>query len=359
MNSKSDKNNSNHLTRRRFIGLVSAGAAATFFTSPAWGAFDLPPDELKRWQRSLFATDASRRYFSNRHTDARMHLGGIGTGNFEIGADGQLTTWQLFNTLRDGQIPFYFGIKARDTAKLLQTAGGPDWPRVKQIEMTGEYPLATLRFQDDDLPVKVELEAFSPLAPLDTKLSSIPLAVFKFHLRNPTSQPQTVSLAAMLANPVGYAAIGEIQGCSHPSLGSNINEPFRAGRAAGLSLRAESGNEPTLDKPVFIYLLNDLFTAPPDPNVGDKNYAYVAPQEIAIPPLDRPKNLKVETINAGQLSHNLTNPKQSVIWLEEAPVSLSEPLLAEIKTAVEAGATLVFSGGTMPLLDAYAAATNG
>ena len=37
-----------------------------------------------------------------------MHLGGIGTGNVEIGADGQLTTWQLFNTLRDGQVPFYF-----------------------------------------------------------------------------------------------------------------------------------------------------------------------------------------------------------------------------------------------------------
>jgi hypothetical protein len=29
---------------------------------------------------------------------------GIGTGNFEIEADGQLTTWQLFNTLRDGQV---------------------------------------------------------------------------------------------------------------------------------------------------------------------------------------------------------------------------------------------------------------
>jgi uncharacterized protein (DUF608 family) len=353
-------NNSNHLTRRRFIGLVSAGAAATLFTHPAWGAFDLSPNELKRWRRSLFETDSPRRYLSNRHTDARMHLGGIGTGNFEIGADGQLTTWQLFNTLRDGQIPFYFGIKAGDTAKLLQATGGPDWPRVKQIEMTGEYPLATLRFQDEDLPVKVELDAFTPFAPLDTKLSSMPLAVFKFRLRNPTSQAQTVSLAAMLANPVGYAAIGEIQGNSHPSFGSNTNELFRDGQATGLFLRAESGNEPTLDKPVYLYLLEDLFTVPPDPEVNNKNYAYIAPTELNIPLLDRPENLKIQVIGNRPFSaDNLTNPVQSIIWLEDAPVGLSEPLLAAIKETVVSGATLVFSGGTMPLLAAYAKATNG
>ena len=41
-----------------------------------------------------------------------MHLGGIGTGNFEIGSDGQFTTWQLFNTLRDGYVPLCFGVKA-------------------------------------------------------------------------------------------------------------------------------------------------------------------------------------------------------------------------------------------------------
>ena len=138
-----------------------------------------------------------------------MHLGGIGTGNFEIGVDGQLTTWQLFNTLRDGQVPLHFLIRAGATAKLLQTAGGPDWPRVKQIEMTGEYPVAVLRFRDPDLPVQVELTAFSPFAPLDTRFSSMPLAAFVFRIKNPTKQKQTVSLAALMQNPVGYDAAGE------------------------------------------------------------------------------------------------------------------------------------------------------
>lgn len=359
MNSSTQKKQSPSLTRRKFLGLVGTSAAA-LWAAPAWGAFDLTADELNRWQRSLFAPRSPRRYFSDKHTDARMHLGGIGTGNFEIGADGQLTTWQLFNTLRDGQIPFYFAVKAGESMKLLQTAGGPDWPRIKRIEMTGEYPVARLRFQDDGLPVKVELEAFSPLAPLDTELSSLPLAVFKFRLRNPTAQPLNVSLAAMLTNPVGYAAIGEIHGCSHPGFGSNVNEPFQDDRTAGLFIRAERGNEPALDRLVFIFLLKDLFTIPPDPDVGNKNYAAVMASEIAIPPLDRPNNLKVKTLSENQpLKDGLTNPQQSVIWLEDAPVSLSETLLADIKSAVEAGATLAFSGVAMPLLDAYAGATGG
>ena len=289
-----------------------------------------------------------------------MHLGGIGTGNFEIGADGRFTTWQLFNTLRDGEVPFYFAVKAGDAAKLLQTAGGPEWPRIREIEMSGEYPMATLRFRDGDLPVQLELEAFTPFEPLDSDFSSKPLAVFKFRASNPTNEPQTISLAAMLTNPVGYAAIGEIQNGSHPSLGWNINESFREGHAQGFLLSAQGGNDASLDKPVCIYLLKDLFVIPPDPNAGNQNYAYVAPDELAIPPLDRPKNLKVEVVGRKPFSAAyLSTSARSIIWLDDAPLDLESAFLVEVKEAVEAGATLVFSGVQMPLLSGYAAATGG
>ncbi len=209
----------------------------------AWGAFELPSDELDRWRRSLTAAGAPRIYLSDIHKDARMHLGGIGTGNFEIGADGQLTTWQLFNTLCDGYVPFYFAIKAGQIARLLQTAGGPEWPRVTQIEMTGEYPVATLRFRGEDLPVQIELTAFSPMEPLDVDLSSMPLAIFRFRLTNLTSEPQSVSLATMMTNPVGYDAKTDIDGVRHPNFGGNINEVFRMGQTAGLFMRAEAGGQ--------------------------------------------------------------------------------------------------------------------
>src|ERR1039458_3832431 len=75
--------------------------------------------------------------------------------------------------------------------------------------MTGEYPMAVLRFHEPDLPVQVELTAFSPFAPLDPRVSSMPLAAFVFRIKNPTKQKQTVSLAALMQNPVGYDAAGE------------------------------------------------------------------------------------------------------------------------------------------------------
>ncbi len=331
------------LSRRDFIELIGAGTAGALLANPALGAtFELPPDQWEQWKRDLFAPAQPRVYRSDTHTDARMHLGGIGTGNFEIGADGQLTTWQLFNTLRDGHVPLHFAIKAGDTTKLLQTKGGPDWPRVKQIEMSGEYPIARLRFADPDLPVQLELEAFSPFAPLDTRLSSVPLAAFVFRLTNRTPQSQKVSLGAFLQNPVGYDARGNNDWTSnrHPDFGGNVNEPLQEGQAHGLLCRAQPGGEPTLDKPVTIYTTNNL-------------------RGLTAPPPDRPGNLKVEITDRLPAPAKLGDPATTIIWLEEAPADLSETFLRAARDAVQAGATLVFSGRAMPLLRAYAAASGG
>jgi len=347
-------------TRREFLAMLGVAATTMLLPAAARDLFELSDDDWKRWRQTVLESAAPRRYWSNIHTDAGMHLGGVGTGNFEIGADGRLTSWQLFNTLRDGSVPFCFAIKAGTTARLLQTAGGPDWPRVKQIEMTGEYPLATLRFVDEALPVKVELEAYSPFTPLDSDNSSIPVAIFNFRLHNPTSQPLTVSLAAMLTNPVGYAAIGELRRTEHPSVGWNVNQVFKAGCATGLLMSAHAGEDPKLDRAITIYLLKDWFREPPDPGVGDKNYAYVAPRDLALPPLDRPQNLKVGVIGRNRFPiENLANPGQSVIWLEEPPADLPASLLRSIREAVEVGAVLAFSGKSMPLLNNYAAVTGG
>jgi len=328
------------LSRRDFLGLVGAGAASLLAT-PAWGAFALPSDEWERWRRELFAPAFPRLYLSDKHTDARLHLGGIGTGNFEIGADGQFTTWQLFNTLQDGQVPFYFLAKSDAATRLLQTAGGPDWTRVKKIEMTGDYPVANLRFKDVGLPFDLELSAFTPFAPLDARFASMPLAVFVFRIHNPSPQPQTVSLAALMQNPVGYEAGAENSSLANACFAGNVNEVLHEGGMAGLLLRAEAGREPALDKPTAIY--------------ASKNLA-----ALKIPPLDRPTSLTVE-INEGQPIPvgKLQEPSRVVIWLEEPVASLSEEFLRSARDAVLAGATLVFAGKTMPLLEAYASWTGG
>ena len=328
------------LNRREFLGLVGAGAAS-LLAGPAWGAFELPADELQRWRRALMAPAQARVYSSAKHTDARMHLGGIGTGNFEIGADGQFTTWQLFNTLRDGQVPFHFLVKAGGTAKLLQAAGGPDWPRVQGIEMTGEYPCATLRFQDAELPVQIELTAFSPFAPLDAGFSSMPVAAFSFRIHNRGKHKQSVTLGALLQNAVGYDAAGENNGGSNPGFGANVNEPWRAGKAGGLFLRAEAAGPAGLDRAVALWTTDNL-------------------RGLNAPPADRPEQLSLRILG----KHGFPPPKpgeaaHTVLWLEEPALELSEPFLRSAREAVQAGATLVLAGRAMPLLESYAAWTGG
>jgi len=320
---------------------MGAGTATALLAGADWAKAELTADDILRLRQDLLDSDKPRRYVSGQHSDARMHLGGIGTGNFEIGVDGQFTTWQLFNTLRDGHVPLHFAVKSGNVVRLLQTAGGPDWPRVKHIEMTGEYPFAELRFTDPDLPVRVGLAAFTPFAPLDAQFSSMPVAVFTFRVENPTSQVQNVSLAAFMQNPVGYDAAGENQRVENPAFGFNVNKVFRNGRTGGLLMRAETGGEPALDKAVILYASENL-------------------KALDAPPPDRPNNLTVKA-SAGNLlvTENLTDPANTVIWFEEPRADLSVQILRDARDAVNAGATLIFSGKAMPLLDAYGSATGG
>ncbi len=205
-----------------------------------------------------------RRYLSKTHLDARMPLGGIGTGNIEIGADGRLTTWQLFNTLKDGEVPFYFLLQAGNVTRLLQTNEGPDWPRIKEIEMTGEYPLALLRYKDQELPVGLELIAFTPFSPLETDFSSLPLVAFIFRITNPGRQPVKASLAALTTNPVGYDATLPLQQSSLPGVGGNVNVFFRHGTIAGVFLKAEPKDYAATREPGFGTLC--LATTGPNPS---------------------------------------------------------------------------------------------
>lgn len=344
-------NNADGVTRREFITLVGAGTAGLLLgagsvahaaappISAQTPALQAPAAELAHWRRSLHEPSPPRVYNSAIHTDARMHLGGIGTGNFEIGVDGQCLTWQLFNTLRDGNVPFHFAARVGNTTKLLQTAGGPDWPRVRQIEMTGEYPLATLRYIDPDLPVQIEMTAFTPFAPLDARLSSMPVAAFVFRIHNPSAQAQSVKLMTMMQNPIGYDGTGANDGLHHPNFGGNSNSFERDGKLTMLAMSAVAGQEPTLDKPLQIHTnlkLDDLLT----------------------PPGDRPKTLTVENLDQLPTTPAGDAPLR-IIWLENAPTDLPEATLRAARDAVRAGATLVFAGNAMPLLAAYGQVTGG
>jgi uncharacterized protein (DUF608 family) len=85
----------------------------------------------------------------------------------------------------------------------LGTRNAPGLGRLAGASFTGEYPLARIGFRDARLPVKVALEAFTPMIPLDAEESGLPVAVLRYRVANPGAARARVSVAFVLDNPVG------------------------------------------------------------------------------------------------------------------------------------------------------------
>ena len=138
------------------------------------------------------------RTFDSVATAAAFPLGGVGTGNVSIGARGELRDWEIFNQPGKGEsLPCtFFAIRAASAGQppITRVLEGPlqpphalshgshpataaGLPRMARSTLRGTYPIATLAFEDPRLPVRVELEAFTPLVPLDPADSGIPCAI--------------------------------------------------------------------------------------------------------------------------------------------------------------------------------------
>lgn len=132
--------------------------------------------------------------FDNLMPHASFPIGGIGTGTISLEPNGRLDDFQIFNRPSLGlKIPYsFFSLFSRvgtDTdARAVEAAFFPDFykphgchsswtmglPRFPHSEMDVRYPFAHIRFQDERLPLGVEMTAFSPFVPLNADDSGIP-----------------------------------------------------------------------------------------------------------------------------------------------------------------------------------------
>jgi uncharacterized protein (DUF608 family) len=185
-------------------------------------------------------------------------LGGIGTGTVSLGGRGQLRDWEIFNRPAKGRdLPLcFFALWARPeggdpVARILERRllppfvadrGLSPWavaalPRLEEATFIGTYPIATIRFHDGTLPVEAELEAFTPFAPFDARVSGLPVAVFLWRLRNPGPRAMDVTLACTQLNPVGHDGIEPLRrGRRHPRFGGNVNRWTEEGAVRGLRM---------------------------------------------------------------------------------------------------------------------------
>ena len=185
-----------------------------------------------------------------------MPVGGIGTGNLAISADGGLRQWQLHNIgNHEGAAPgSFFALRVSrwepplDEVRILQAPPRdstgtplvtddvvPDWqrdllsrhPGVARTTFSGTYPVARVRYLDPALPLDVTLETFNPLVPLDVDASSIPAAMFTFRLVNTDGYPLHGTLGATAQNAVGWDGITPIDGVDTAGYGGNTNRLLR------------------------------------------------------------------------------------------------------------------------------------
>lgn len=152
-----------------------------------------------------------------------MPIGGIACGQLYLGGDGRLWHWGIFQA--QYQSPYgslSMGIHYANPPQPTDQAEHPlqhgfalrvkqgeqsrtrllDQRGFKDISFRGQYPLGTVTYRDDALPVQVKLEAFSPFIPLNAEESALPCTLLHYTVTNTSENPVEVDIAGWMENAV-------------------------------------------------------------------------------------------------------------------------------------------------------------
>ena len=212
------------LPRRTFLKRA-AGAIGAATQVGGWPALGEDIDNESPVGPATAAKDAAfPRVFTGRKLKMiAFPLGGVAAASVALGGRGQLRDWEIFNRPNKGYSPAYAfpsiwaqAGDAKPVARVLEARilppyegqdglgsnNAPGLSRLDAATFTGAYPLAHIAFEDRAMPVKVELEAFSPFIPHEPDDSGLPVAILRYRVTNPKSTNATVSIAWSLENPV-------------------------------------------------------------------------------------------------------------------------------------------------------------
>lgn len=192
------------------------------------------------------------RVYTGRQLDEiAFPLGGIGTGSISLGGWGQLRDFEIFNRpSKDLTFAFSFftlytkrrneqsitrvlqgpvgGINFTGAGSGVDRVSGAGFPHFRECKFIGEFPFARIELFDPKVPLEVSLEAFNPFIPLNDKDSSLPVAIFLFHLKNTGKEPVQATLFANLENRLG-----------HPEPGKGITAFQEGGSVYGLLMSTQ------------------------------------------------------------------------------------------------------------------------
>src|SRR5690606_29189042 len=194
--------------RRDFLkAAAAAGGLAALGLDGNKAAAQTPQAEeaLRAWTADLWQRGERRVYRGEELTHIAMPLGGVGAGQVYLTGRGRLTQWQIVNNFNSSPSSSvsggFFAVRASTPSggvesRLLQEGNDGPLPGVTAIEFSGEFPYGWLQYLDGRLPVRVSLEAHTPLVPLNADDSGLPAALFRFTVANSGREPVEVSLLA-------------------------------------------------------------------------------------------------------------------------------------------------------------------
>jgi uncharacterized protein (DUF608 family) len=194
-----------------------------------------------QWQQELWSR-TPKVYKGKELLTIGMPCGGIAAGQLYVRGDGTLANWWIANNAYNTG----YGV---DSLTRFPTAAGPwkvcyqtfrpasyidqgflvtvdqggsrrtlhlDQDDFDDISFIGEYPLARINYarKTAPLPLKIDLEVFSPFIPLNAKESATPATILRFTLTNSSTRPMKASLKGWLQNLVCIDLAGEIRSIS-------------------------------------------------------------------------------------------------------------------------------------------------
>jgi uncharacterized protein (DUF608 family) len=212
-------------TGRRDFFKQAAGAIGASTQLSHWPAFaDAETENAKQHGREAADRISYPRVFAGDQLKMlAFPLGGVAAGSLALGGRGQLRDWEIFNRPNKGFTPQFafpaIWIKAGEAKPItrvlearilppfegedgLGSKNSPGLSRIATAEFTAQYPLAHLQFKDPSLPVKIELDAFSPFIPHDPDASGLPVAILRYRVNNPAHASAKVSISFSIDNPV-------------------------------------------------------------------------------------------------------------------------------------------------------------
>jgi uncharacterized protein (DUF608 family) len=257
------------MERRAFLQTSASTVAALAFSQlSAFPVTAVDPILIKKldpqWVKSLYERGNPTTYLKSKDElkFIGMPVGGIMCGMVYLGGDGRLWLWDVFNKNQSGvvykNIPWHekiqfnfdyvrpfdganyvepvtdvrplqqgFAVKVNDVVKQLHEAD--------EIAFEATYPVATVKYSFNDLPVAIILKAYSPFIPLNENDSALPATILSYSIQNNSNEAINVELSGYLENKTAISSGNDKQY-------QRINEQVDNEHFIGVFMRPHSHN---------------------------------------------------------------------------------------------------------------------